>query len=620
SSFHYLSSSTMASTSTANAPSFKIGEKVVPIVGIDQPRDQQVDHPVSDAIAAFDDKRTAGQDFDAKIIVGREIFSAHKDLLVSRIPFFYALFSSNLAESKTGEVTITEFDAATIKSLLDYAYTGRITITEDNVQDLAMGANFWQIESVTDECSDFMRRRLRVANALPIQHICRSMGHVKFTPMVDGFIDKNFVSVSQTPEFLQLSVEELDGFLHRNSINVDDESQVFEALTRWMGTDEGKMQHGARLLRAVRCTRLPLEYITGTIEKTLWVASNHQCIELVNEAKAYISNKNSEMKSFNRAERICYDAHRVIMPVGWLSNAQNPATSTMSAYDPIMNVWQQCENLKGVRGRNAVAIIGKTIYAMGGYNGTERLATCEQYDTQTNQWSDLPDMSCKRAAMAYGVIDGKIYVAGGYDGSAALKNVEVFDPSTKTWSPVAPMTKPRGAPASCVYNGRLYVIGGHDGTVIWSDGEYYNPENNTWTAIAPMMKSNRAQKRCRFGAAVLNGKIYVAGGFDGAAFLRDVARYDPSTNTWENLKDMETRRSRACLAVSCGKLFVLGGFDGLNNVSRVDMYQPEADSWLQRADMPNAGGIFVGMLPVPATIPSPVANLEEGDIAPVETA
>ena len=37
-------------------------------------------------------------------------------------------------------------------------------------------------------------------------------------------------------------------------------------------------------------------------------------------------------------------------------------------------------------------------------------------------------------------------------------------------------------------------------------------------------------KRCRLGAATLNGKLYVCGGYDGSTFLRTVEVYDPITS------------------------------------------------------------------------------------------
>lgn len=45
-----------------------------------------------------------------------------------------------------------------------------------------------------------------------------------------------------------------------------------------------------------------------------------------------------------------------------------------------------------------------------------------------------------------------------------------------------------------------------------------------------MWKYNAVNSRCRLGVAVLGGKIYACGGYDGSSFLRTVERYDPETN------------------------------------------------------------------------------------------
>ena len=44
------------------------------------------------------------------------------------------------------------------------------------------------------------------------------------------------------------------------------------------------------------------------------------------------------------------------------------------------------------------------------------------------------------------------------------------------------------------------------------------------------------------GAAVIGGKLYVAGGFNGNVVLDSVERYDPLTNRWEALAPMRVAR------------------------------------------------------------------------------
>eukprot|EP00966_Prymnesium_polylepis_P169740 3924444-Prymnesium_polylepis.1 len=55
----------------------------------------------------------------------------------------------------------------------------------------------------------------------------------------------------------------------------------------------------------------------------------------------------------------------------------------------------------------------------------------------------------------------------------------------------------------------------------------YEPSKGAWTEVAPM-----CTPREYVGAAVLDGRIYVAGGQDDELDLASVERYSPADNTW----------------------------------------------------------------------------------------
>ena len=75
-------------------------------------------------------------------------------------------------------------------------------------------------------------------------------------------------------------------------------------------------------------------------------------------------------------------------------------------------------------------------------------------------------------------------------------------------------------------------------TTTASSGRWSDPAANTWEAVAPM-----ATPREKHAVAVLDGKLYVAGG-RGAGYdrLSSVERYDPATNAWEAVAPMATAR------------------------------------------------------------------------------
>jgi len=57
----------------------------------------------------------------------------HKNVLMAASPYFLAMFT-NFNESNKYLVNIRELDSTTLRLLIDYIYTGEITITEENVK------------------------------------------------------------------------------------------------------------------------------------------------------------------------------------------------------------------------------------------------------------------------------------------------------------------------------------------------------------------------------------------------------------------------------------------------------------------------------------------------------
>eukprot|EP00960_Hanusia_phi_P040142 754272-Hanusia_phi.AAC.1 len=61
---------------------------------------------------------------------------------------------------------------------------------------------------------------------------------------------------------------------------------------------------------------------------------------------------------------------------------------------------------------------------------------------------------------------------------------------------------------------------------------------------------------------VLNGELYVVGGWDGRSVLSSVERLDVSLGRWVRVADLRIPRASPALAVLDGFLYVMGGFDG----------------------------------------------------------
>lgn len=133
-----------------------------------------------------------------------------------------------------------------------------------------------------------------------------------------------------------------------------------------------------------------------------------------------------------------------------------------------------------------VVVVNRLLYAVGGFNGTERLASVERYHPENNAWSFVPPMTCGRSGAGVAAINQYIYVVGGFDGTRQLSSVERFDTENQVWEHVAPIKIARSALSLTSLDGKLYAIGGFDGTNFLSIVEVYDPKTNTWEQGTPL--------------------------------------------------------------------------------------------------------------------------------------
>jgi len=166
-----------------------------------------------------------------------------------------------------------------------------------------------------------------------------------------------------------------------------------------------------------------------------------------------------------------------------------------------------------------------------------------------------------------------------------------------SWVSKPPLHEARIWPGAVAANGKVYAIGGRDSRYwLLNSNEMYDPDNDTWTPLRPMPTA-----RDRFGIAACQNKIYAIGGViatysggggpDGSMGYSVVTGlnevYDPATGTWESKAPMPTARGGMQANVVDGKIYLIGGFTrgGTSNVTEV--YDPASDSWTTMAPMPN---------------------------------
>lgn len=214
-------------------------------------------------------------------------------------------------------------------------------------------------------------------------------------------------------------------------------------------------------------------------------------------------------------------------------------------------------------------------------------------------WSMGATMPLPRTEHAVAEFDGKIWVLGGYPpGRLPSDLVQIYDPATSRWSLGPSLPQAIHHTHVAAVGGKIYVLGGEiEGASTGrpekfiSDVWMHDPAVGGWVARAPM-----PTPRGGGGKAVVDGKIYVAGGRPPGGSAFEV--YDPATDTWAKLPDLPTQRNHLAMVAINGKIFVAGGRTGpgatAERVDVLEIYDPKSRRWTSGAPLPAPRGGITG--------------------------
>ena len=103
--------------------------------------------------------------------------------------------------------------------------------------------------------------------------------------------------------------------------------------------------------------------------------------------------------------------------------------------------------------------VRRLLYAVGGFNGTERLNTVEVFDPDKDEWSVAAPMNVARSGAGICSYDNFIYAVGGYTTNLQLSSVERFDTFKNQWTFINSMSSPRSALAAISFKcGKCYLF------------------------------------------------------------------------------------------------------------------------------------------------------------------
>lgn len=205
---------------------------------------------------------------------------------------------------------------------------------------------------------------------------------------------------------------------------------------------------------------------------------------------------------------------------------------------------------------------------------------------QAGSWTAGRPMLAPMAEVAAGAIDGAIYVVGAGDDRTAA-----YDLQTESWQVDGlPQRQFRGDHhAAEVVDGKLYLFGGLGPAA--GKVQIYDPQRRRWGRGADIPFATGSAS-----TALIDGKVYLAGGIVGEHTTRRAAVYDPKANSWRTIAPMPAGRNHTAAATDGRRLYVVGGRGPgsgdanmtANGFDTLQVYDPRSNTWSSSAD-PGSG-------------------------------
>lgn len=170
----------------------------------------------------------------------------HRHILIAASKYFEALLGPSFYEGDHDEFTLYGVDGATLKMIVDFCYTGHISLTDENVGKILAIASSVQLDLLEAKCQQFYNNQLSVSNC--VQKFSSS---IDLHPRALDVICESF-NILDTRDIQILAPQSLEDVLRCDQIEAPEEL-IFTRLMQWYQKAKAERKpHMPQLLKFIR--------------------------------------------------------------------------------------------------------------------------------------------------------------------------------------------------------------------------------------------------------------------------------------------------------------------------------------------------------------------------------
>ncbi|XP_035659864.1 kelch-like protein 12 isoform X1 [Branchiostoma floridae] len=543
-------------------------------VSADRPRFYQNESYLHGFLGTVGDLQKDGVLQDIVLEVEGQRFPCHRLVLSAASPYFRAMFTSDMAESRKETVVLQGLDVDIFGEILSYIYSGTIHVSMDKVQPLYQAADLLQLDYVRDTCGTYMAMNVEGSSCVDLYKFADVFSVDIVTKSCLKWKASHFTEVASSEEFCSLGMNELTDIISHDELDVKEETTVWEAVVRWVQhSRKDRLHHLPSILPHIRFNLLTSDD-TAAILKHPLVKENRKSSEVIRKV--------TQKGNPNLRPRLGMYTEVAILK-NWAENGIellfiNPRGGKFISctYSP--------EDLP--RPSHMTVTSDNEIYILTREESeVETQLSLFKYNPAKNVWEDagVPSISRERHQKwsffkeLLFEVDGTLYYVP-VDEDRSLVQMKKYNRHTKQWLECSPLhfddfEDGDDPPHALSCGSHIYLLANE---VM----HRYDPSLDQWSKRTPPMDMPELSTAVAMGTEI----------FCADVDFTDTMVYDTESDRWQKLRCLPNAEDLDIddlpyLFVLENQLHIL--VTGAYNAPVVYAYDRSADSWKDVATLPN---------------------------------
>ncbi|BHF81436.1 Kelch-like protein 21 [Sparganum proliferum] len=471
-------------------------------------------------------------------------------------------------------------------TFLQYVYTGRVEIREDNARGLVMLARMVELPHLVDWGVAFMARGLTLENLSAVWDFAWSLNVEALTQKCIGLMKAHFEELVPTDLFVRLPAQTLLTVLQSEDLPVASEEQVIAAILRWVDAgaclahDDKRLHvHAPAMLREVQWHQTTVECRDRLLESHPTFGRSNECLRLLFQISNWVGAADKEKRPcpFNirpRVRQTFVGADKD--PTIFLFGKDRQDRWSVQRWNPRQQQAERVADMEGGRGGASYSAVGESIFVVGGRDGSSSKRRVDEFLVREGRWRERAPLAVGRAGHAAAVVkvpaaaaaDGEEALIGVFGGRGPLSSCKVYEVRQDRWHTLPDLPEARWAAAAACLPGdsRVFLFGGEGERLTGLASVVFCHLRADWrrrleATSADFWQEAAPMRTVRWGpaATAFRGVILVAGGL----FVNTVDMFTPPDarsplGQWTELAHMQKPRFLFTLLASANAVFALG--------------------------------------------------------------